>query len=114
MAEIYGDIPSPHISPDYPDSSIIHSLLSRDQIEGMRSTLYPYQCRSVVAMIQKETLDVNIPDPLFIKILGIDGSEFYLQPSTMEIVEERPMVQRNRGGVLCEELGEPNPWSLAL
>lgn len=57
-------------------------------------------------MIQKETCPAYIPDPLFISILGIDGREFYMQPSTMEILQERPMVQQNRGGVLCEELGE--------
>ena len=110
MAQIYSDLPSPCISPDHPVSSLTHSVLSGDEIEGMRSELYPYQRHSVAAMIQKETQPLDIPDPLFIAILGIDGSEFYLQPATMEILQERPMVQQNRGGVLCEELGEPHAW----
>ena len=110
MAEIYSDLPSPRISPDHTVSDLAYSVLSGEEIEGMRSRLYPYQRRSVAAMVQKETQPVDIPDPLFIPIVGIDGSEFYLQPATMEILQERPMVQQNRGGVLCEELGERIRW----
>jgi hypothetical protein len=93
-------------------SDLTYSVLFEDGIEGMRSELYPYQRRSVAAMIQKETQPVDIPDPLFVPIVGIDGSEFSLQPATTEILQERPMVQQNRGGVLCEELGERNIWFL--
>lgn len=89
-------------------SNTARSMLEDDAIEGMRSDLYTYQRRSVAAMIQKETCPVDIPDPLFIPIIGIDGREFYMQPATMEILQERPMVQQNRGGVLCEELGQYN------
>jgi hypothetical protein len=110
MTEIYSDLPSPHISPDHTVSSLIHDVLSGEEVYGMRSKLYPYQSRSVAAMIQKETQPVDIPDPLFISIMGIDGNEFYLQPATMEILQERPMVQQNRGGVLCEELGKRDAW----
>src|SRR5882762_11828579 len=110
MAEIYGDLPSPHISLDNCAPSLTHSVLSGDEIEGMRSKLYQYQRHSVAAMIQKETQPIDIPDPLFITIVGIDGSEFYLQPATMEILQERPMVQQNPGGVLCEELGVCSGW----
>lgn len=87
-------------------SEIAHRLLEGEEVDGLRSSLYTYQRRTVVAMIQKETCPSDIPDPLFISIVGIDGREFYLQPSTMEILQERPIVQQNRGGVLCEELGE--------
>jgi hypothetical protein len=106
MAEIYSDLPSPYIRPDHTAFSLIHDVLSGGEIYGMRSTLFPYQRRSVAAMIQKETQPIDIPDPLFVSIVGIDGSEFHLQPATMEILQERPMVQQNRGGILCEELGE--------
>lgn len=110
MAEIYSDLPSPRISPNHAVSSLIHNVLSGAEVYGMRSKLYPYQSRSVAAMIQKETQPVDIPDPLFVSITGIDGNEFFLQPATMEILQERQMVQQNRGGVLCEELGERDAW----
>jgi hypothetical protein len=114
MAQIYGDLPSPRISPDHTVSGLTYSVLSGDEIGGMRSKLYSYQRHSVAAMIQKETQPIDIPDPLFIPIIGIDGSEFYLQPATMEILQERPMVHQNQGGVLCEELGERNVWFLSI
>jgi hypothetical protein len=45
------------------------------------------------------------PDPLYIPVTGMDKSVSYLQPATMEILRERPMVAAHHGGVLCEELG---------
>lgn len=108
MAEIYGDLPSPSILSGIPKSNLIHRIYSGEEIYGMRSEqfqLYGYQRRSVAAMIQKETHPVDIMDPLFIPITGIDGKTFYMQPSSMEILQEPPVVQQNRGGVLCEEMG---------
>lgn len=102
MAEIYGDLPSPIV---HSDSKLVCSVLAGDDV-GMRSTLYSYQRRSVAAMIEKEIARNDIPSPLYITITGINGRDFYLQPATMEVLQERPMVQHNRGGVLCEELGK--------
>lgn len=105
MAEIYSDLPSPCISVDELEHSIPQRVLAGEEIEGLRSQLYSYQRRSVAAMAQKETQPKDIPDPLFIPITGIGGKEYYMQPFTMEILQSRPMVHQNRGGVLCEELG---------
>ena len=108
MAEIYGDLPSPSIISEIPNDHIINRIYSGENIFGMRNEqfpLYSYQRRSVAAMIQKETYPVDIMDPLFIPITGIDGKVFYMQPSSMEILKECPVVQQNRGGVLCEEMG---------
>lgn len=105
MAEIYSDLASPCVTSDYPVSDTIRRVLSGEDI-GMRSELYSYQRRSVAAMIQKETVPIDIPDPLFIPIVGINGREFYMQPATMEMLQDRPMVHQNRGGILCEELGK--------
>lgn len=78
-----------------------------DSLEGlgMRSQLYTYQRRSVAAMLQKELDPRDVPDPLYIPLKTIDGKEFYLQPGTMEVLQERPMTAPCRGGILCEELG---------
>jgi len=74
---------------------------------GMRSTLHRYQRRSIAAMLQRELNVDPIPNPLFNPILGIDGKKFYLQPGDMEILQEMPMMASARGGILCEELGQP-------
>lgn len=111
MAEIYGDLPSPQITTSSIPSecgNIVGRLLNfRDDLGGlgMRSTLYKYQRRSVASMLQKELDPRDVPDPLFIPLVGVNGEEFYFQPGTMEILRERPMVAPNRGGILCEELG---------
>jgi hypothetical protein len=49
--------------------------------------------------------EFDIPDPLYIPVTGMNKSVYYLQPATMEILQECPMVTAHHGGVLCEELG---------
>lgn len=56
-------------------------------------------------MLQKELDTQDVPDPLFIPVMGVDNKVFYMQPGTMEILKERPMTMPCRGGILCEELG---------
>ena len=112
MAEIYSDLPSPvlNINSQSSESSslndMIHEVILGQQIAGLRSRLYPYQRESVSAMIVKEMDDSVTPDPLYIPITGLDKTVFYLQPATMEILRERPMVTTHHGGILCEELGK--------
>lgn len=78
-----------------------------DTLEGLgiRSTLYRYQRRSVAAMLQRELDNRDVPDPLFIPLTTVDKKMFFLQPGTMEVLQERPMTVPCRGGILCEELG---------
>ena len=65
--------------------------------------------------MQRELQPGVIPDPLYVPIHGIDGSNFYFQPATMEVVHDRPTVAQTRGGILCEELGTGKTvMSLAL
>lgn len=72
----------------------------------MQTTLYKYQRRSVAAMMQRESSLKDIPDPLFIPLVAMDKRIFYLQPGTMEILQERPMIVPCHSGILCEELGK--------
>lgn len=46
-----------------------------------------------------------VPDPLFIPLVGMDEAVSYLQPSTLELRREQPIMARGRGGFLSEELG---------
>jgi hypothetical protein len=84
---------------------MISRITLDDQIAGLRSQLYPYQRESVSAMLFKEMSVSDVPDPLYIPVSGVDKTVFYLQPATMEILRECPMVAAHHGGVLCEELG---------
>jgi len=84
---------------------MICGIMLGDPIAGLRSRLYPYQRESVSAMLFKEMSDSDVPDPLYIPVTGLNKMVFYLQPATMEILRERPMIAAHHGGVLCEELG---------
>ncbi|KAK0239544.1 SNF2 family N-terminal domain-containing protein [Armillaria nabsnona] len=107
LAEIYGELPSPSVS-EIPSSKMVNRLLdTSDDLQdlGIRSTLFTYQRRSVATMLQKETMEKDVLDPLYVRVPALNKEAFYLQPGTMEILRERPMVAPSRGGVLCEELG---------
>ena len=117
MSEIYSDLRSPIVSPTGCLGNITARLLnSQDNLEGlgMRSTLYTYQRRSVAAMLQRELDPRDVPDPLYISAGTIDGRDFYLQPGTMEILQQRPMTAPCKGGILCEELGKNSTISCFL
>ena len=95
MAEIYNELRSP-----MPSAKFVV-----DDIPGMKSTLYPYQKETVATMLAWELEPSSVADPLYMPVTGIDGSVFYLQPETFELLQESPKVVQTRGGILCEELG---------
>jgi len=105
MASIPGDFASRRLS-DYEDSL---------KCLGMRSELLFYQRRSVSTMLLKERQrGRSIPDPLYSAVNSVDlRKTFFLQPGTLELVREQPMVEAPCGGILCEELGEHiRRWSI--
>ncbi|TBU46858.1 P-loop containing nucleoside triphosphate hydrolase protein [Dichomitus squalens] len=93
LLDIYNDLPSP----------ASEDLVG--ELPGLRSTLYPYQRRTVSTMMARETRADTIADPLYLALHGMDGRVFYLQPATFEIVTELPRLSPVPGGILCEELG---------
>lgn len=104
MAELYSSLDSPAPT-DVPID--LDTLVVDGRLRGMNSKLYPYQRRSVEAMLCKELPGNSsaIPDPLYISLRGIDGTIMYLQPATLELLAERPIITTSKGGILCEELG---------
>ena len=104
MAELYSSLDSPN-STDVPID--LDTLMVDGRLHGMNSKLYPYQRRSVEAMLCKELPGNSsaIPDPLYISVRGINGAVMYLQPATLELLAERPIITPSKGGILCEELG---------
>lgn len=105
MAEIYSQLPFPELGAL---TGQARAILEGEPIFGLRSTLYPYQQRSVAAMLHKEFPSQSIPDPAYIQVKGVEpgGEMFYLQPTTLELLRHCPRTSTVRGGVLCEELGE--------
>ncbi|KAH7909861.1 P-loop containing nucleoside triphosphate hydrolase protein [Hygrophoropsis aurantiaca] len=94
MADVYNTMHSPTTVP----TSQYHEW-------GLRTGLYHYQRQTVDAMIERESTSKPITDPLFVPVFGVRGDQFFIFPSTWEIRRECPLVSRNCGGILCEELG---------
>lgn len=114
MAEIYSDLPSPEID-ELTDEA--RTILEGGPIFGLRSTLHPYQRTSVATMLLKESPSQSILDPAYIQVRGaVPGGEvFYLQPTTLEVLQCCPRTSTVRGGILCEELGATrSPFSPSL
>ncbi|KAJ7137908.1 P-loop containing nucleoside triphosphate hydrolase protein [Mycena epipterygia] len=108
LSGIYEDLPSPQALVTAASTPVTRRLLDfSDDLEnlGLRSTLHRYQRRSVAAIVQQEMDLSDNPDPLFIPVVGINNEELFIQPGTMEVLLERPLVAPCRGGILCEELG---------
>lgn len=105
MAEIYSELPSPALDEL---TASAQAILEGAPVFGLRTTLHPYQCRSVAAMLRKELPSQSILDPAYIQVRGVGpGCEmFYLQPATLELLRDCPRVSTVRGGILCEELGK--------
>ena len=105
MAEIYSELPSPELD-ELTDQT--QAILSGSPMFGLRSTLHPYQRTSVATMMLKESPSRYIPDPAYIQVSGVGVNEkvFYLQPTTLEILQDCPRTSTVRGGILCEELGK--------
>ncbi|KAF8559866.1 hypothetical protein OG21DRAFT_1402064 [Imleria badia] len=106
MAEIYSDLPSPVLGPAMNENAgLAHRVASGDAIWGLRTTLYGYQRHSVAVMLHKESSTSLVPDPLYIPVSCMSGTRFYIQPSTMTVLQECPTFSSSRAGILCEELG---------
>ncbi|KAI0086370.1 SNF2 family N-terminal domain-containing protein [Irpex rosettiformis] len=109
FVEIYNTLPSPVLRTfDHKYFSDVNSLtdaILRQSIVGLRTNLYSYQCRSVAFMAQQELHPGSSTDPLYVRVQGLDDRSFFVQPGTLEVLENSPMAIRTPGGILCEELG---------
>ena len=85
--------------------TISDQILSGKPVDGMKSRLYPYQRASVAEMLQRELYPGFNADPTYLRMVGMNEKAFYLQPDTMEVLIDCPLMGQIRGGILCEELG---------
>lgn len=113
LSGIYSDLPSPPL-PSLPTDKIISRLLDlHDDLVGfgLRTKLYNYQRETVASMIANERTTRPRVDPLYLRLIALDGREFYFQPKTMVALLEQPQVTASSGGILCEELGKSRGYS---
>lgn len=82
----------------------IEDVLTGDVI-GLKTTLYPYQKRSVAAMIQKESAPAKISDPRKTTMIDLYDKNFYLDTDEGVILRNLPLYFETRGGILAETMG---------
>ena len=75
------------------------------EITGLRTILYPYQTRSVAAMLQKESAPLRMADPRMLPYLSLCNRHFYYDREEGRLLEDPDMYEDERGGVLAETMG---------
>jgi hypothetical protein len=107
---LFNKLPSPSPCADVIEDRYsriaVEGLLSDDPlVPGLKAKLFPYQARSVAAMIQREASPVYTLDPRFEKRHSPTGRAFYYNPREVLYRQQPPQYESNRGGILAETMG---------
>ena len=84
-----------------------YRILNGAPVPGITARLHQYQRHSVAAMLQRE-LRLRRPNPSYLPLHKRNGALAYLEPASMQLVDEVPTVPPAPGGILCEEMGRVN------
>ncbi|KKY28874.1 putative snf2 family helicase [Phaeomoniella chlamydospora] len=74
-------------------------------LPGLLGELYPYQQRSIAAMVQKETAPARVADPRMRLHQSPTGTQFYYDREEGRLVLEPDLYEDQRGGILAETMG---------
>ena len=98
-----------------PDTSKIDDAYAKEAVEGLthrnpivyglKTELYPYQCRSAAMMIQREVSPARMLDPRLETLKGPTGQTFYFDCEACMLYSERSEYEEARGGILAETMG---------
>jgi SNF2 family DNA or RNA helicase len=105
---LFNTLPSPK-----PDHSIvtdkaanyaIRQILAND-VEGLNTDMYSYQCSSAAMMLQKEARPAHIIDPRLRRIVDQRGIVWYCDTYSGLCLREPRRYEAAKGGVLAETMG---------
>ncbi|EME88215.1 uncharacterized protein MYCFIDRAFT_27902 [Pseudocercospora fijiensis CIRAD86] len=107
---LFNQIPSPAPSPENVQKGFARQALEdvlgrRYSIQGLTTSLYPYQRRSAGAMLHRESTQQRNLDPRLEERVAPDGSTFYYGPRGLQFFREPKFWETPRGGVLAESMG---------
>lgn len=74
-------------------------------IDGLRTPLYPYQKRSVAAMLQKEANPAKLLDPRKARFHDLRGKGFYFDVLEGVLLVNPHFYSEPQGGILAETMG---------
>ena len=75
------------------------------KIDGIKSTLYPFQVKSVGLMLERECIKRRTIMPNFIKLESPLSSNFYFDLFTKRIYLHADVMSLPLGGILGENMG---------
>ena len=106
---LFNQIPSPttsELSVSCPYSTnAIYGILGPGHMPGIKTSLYPYQKRTVVTMIRREVQPARALDPRLRPLTSPSGAVFYLDIHTGCILKHRREYDEACGGILSESMG---------
>ena len=106
---IFNTLPSPPSAPPSVSCPIsndaIQSVFSNNGISGLRTTLYPYQVRTIATMIRREVEPAKALDPRFEHFQGPLGNPYYYDKETGILLRDAIVYDEARGGLLGESMG---------
>lgn len=77
----------------------------KDSISGLETPLYPYQKRSVAAMLQKEANPSKSVDPRKPQFRDLMGERFYFDAHEGVLLRNPHLYSEPQGGILAETMG---------
>jgi hypothetical protein len=77
----------------------------QDSIVGLKTRLYPYQKRSIAAMLQKEVHPSKSRDPRKPLFRDLNDAEFYFDVHEGVLLRHPHLYSECRGGILAETMG---------
>lgn len=108
LLDMFNNIPSPkpdiEMLQDHDSRQAMANLLS-GTVEGLKTEMYPYQCRSAALMLQREEEPGHVLDPRLVRVVDQNGEPWYYDPNTGEALREPRHYDRICGGILAEEMG---------
>jgi len=88
-----------------PNARYTMGCIMESSIPGLKTTLYPYQCRSAALMLQRELIPGRFVDPRLRCCRDQNGHTYYYDSVTGLVLKEPRYYDGTRGGVLAEEMG---------
>lgn len=109
LLQMFNTLPAPEPQPSQvhdPDRRDSMCNLLENKVRGLKTTLYPFQCRSAALMLQRESQTEPVPDPRLPKrYVDHLGKTYYVDPIAKTIVVDPAYYDSVCGGILAEEMG---------
>ncbi|KAM3583582.1 hypothetical protein VKS41_004489 [Umbelopsis sp. WA50703] len=111
LLDIFIHMPSP--SPNYDLmqsldvelSDLLNNCLEQSSPHGMKTTLYPYQKRSIWKILQRELVPQLVGGLTTAKCQAVDGRIYYINLLSCQVQMHAEKHSDVSGGIICEDMG---------